>query len=413
MKILHITQGYFPTIGGVEWLIQRVSEELVQQFDDEVTVFTTNCYNGEGFFNPKVPRLATGWEQINGVKVRRFPVASRISQLVRWPQAVAYRWKLPFNERLRALASGPVIPELEEAIRQFPSDIIVAASFPLLHMFSSLRAAQQTQRGCVLVGGLHPIDDWGFNRTMIYKAIRGADRYIAFTGYESQYVIERGAKPENVATIGLGVDPPLFEQVSTQEAKRRLGLEGKTVVGFIGQLGGHKGIDTLVRAMPQIWEYAPETYFLIAGARTLFAEQMEKMLAELPERDRQKVKLHYNFAEEEKPWLFGALDVFAYPSGYESFGIAFLEAWILGKPVIGCRRGAVPWVINPGRDGLLVDYQNENMLAEAVITLIKNPGWAQVLGQTGKEKVLANYTWPEVARRFRQNYSDAIQKTIG
>jgi hypothetical protein len=45
--------------------------------------------------------------------------------------------------------------------------------------------------------------------------------------------------------------------------------------------------------------------------------------------------------------------------------------------------------------------------------LIKNPGWAQILGQTGKEKVLANYTWPEVARRFRQNYSDAIQKTIG
>ncbi len=81
MKILHVTQGYFPAIGGTEWLIQRLSEELVRQFGDEVTVFTTNCFNGEAFFSPQLPRLSTGWEEINGVKVRRFPVYSRISQL--------------------------------------------------------------------------------------------------------------------------------------------------------------------------------------------------------------------------------------------------------------------------------------------------------------------------------------------
>ena len=49
MKILHLVQGYFPAVGGTEWLMQQISEELVRQFGDEVTVFTTNCLSGEGF----------------------------------------------------------------------------------------------------------------------------------------------------------------------------------------------------------------------------------------------------------------------------------------------------------------------------------------------------------------------------
>lgn len=42
--------------GSTELLIRRVSEELVRQFNDEVTVFTTDCYDGEGFFTPDAPR---------------------------------------------------------------------------------------------------------------------------------------------------------------------------------------------------------------------------------------------------------------------------------------------------------------------------------------------------------------------
>ena len=405
MQILTVTQGYFPTIGGVEWLVQRVSEELVRQFDDQVTVYTTNCYNGEGFFNPKVPRLPAGWETLNGVNIRRFPVRSRISQWMRLPQAIAYRLHLPYNEYLRAIASGPIVPGLGAAIRKTPADVVMAASFPLLHMHTALRAAHATGRPCVLVGGLHPVDDWGFNRKHIYAAIRQADYYIALTDFEADYVIQRGADPQRVATIGLGVDPERSDGVTTQEAKRRVGLEGKTVVGFIGQLGGHKGLDTLLRAMPAIWEVEPDTHFLIAGARTLFAAQMEQMIADFPAEHREKIVVRYNFPEAEKPWLSGAVDVFAYPSGFESFGIAFLEAWMMEKPVIGCLSGAVPWVVDAGRDGLLTHYQNEAMLAGAILLLVQNPGWARTLGRRGKQKVLARYTWPEVARRFREVYN--------
>jgi glycosyltransferase involved in cell wall biosynthesis len=409
MKILHVTQGYHPAIGGTEWLVQRVSEELVAQFGDEVTVFTTNCYNGEAFFTPSLPRLPTGWEEINGVQIRRFPVNSRASRLLRFPQAVAYNLGLPGNQYLRALAGGPIIPGLEQAIRDHPADLIAASSFPLLHMFSALRAARATGRPCVFYGGLHPQDSWGFERSMIYRAIQEASHYIAYTDFEAGYVVERGASPHKVTTVGVGVDLEPFEQTSKTQAKASLGLEGKPVIGFIGQIGAFKGVDTVLKAMSGVWRVHPDAHLLIAGARTLFNAELERMIARLPEAEQQKIVLRYNFTQDEKACLFAAVDVFAYPSGFESFGIAFLEAWACREPVIGCRRGAIPWVIQAGRDGLLVEFQNEFMLADAIVLLLDNPRWARALGEAGYRKVQDRYNWPEIARRFRKVYIATLE----
>jgi glycosyltransferase involved in cell wall biosynthesis len=409
MKILHVTQGYDPAIGGTELLIQKVSEELVRQFGDEVTVFTTNCYSGDAFYTPQLPRLPAGWEQINGVRVRRFPVYSRVSRLFRPFRPSLRKNFFPGSQYFRTLYNGPIIPGLSSAIRQADFDLAAASSFPLLHMFQTLSAAHRTQRPCVLHGGLHPQDEWGFQRPMIYQAIRRADRYIANTSYEARYVIERGASPDKVRVVGVGVDLEAFEGVNPQEARQRLGLGEAPVVGFIGQIAGHKGVDTLVRAMPIVWQVQPQARLLIAGAHTLFSESLENTIHQLPAEDQAKIVLRYNFTNEEKPWLYAALDVFAYPSGFESFGIAYLEAWAVRKAVIGTWRGAIPSVISAGRDGLLVDFQNEALLAEAILLLLRNPRLACSLGEAGYAKVKARYTWPEVARRFRGTYQEAFK----
>ncbi len=307
MKILHVVQGYFPGIGGTELAIQHISEEMVQQFGDEVTVFTTNCYSGEAFNKPELPRMPTGWEEINGVKIRRFSVSSRTSRLFRLPQFNLGRYHLPGNQYWRTYYQGPIVPGLAKAIQEADFDLLTASSFPLLHMYQSLEAAHSTGRPCLLIGGLHPQDEWGFQRPMIYKAIQEADGYIAYTPYEAEYVIQRGAKPENVHISGLGVDLQAFEPKETQEAKNRLGVPSAApLVGFIGQLGWHKGVDTLLRAMPMVWDVLPNAYLLIAGARATFAGVIDHFIEQLPANQRQQVIIRYNFSDEEKSWLFSA-----------------------------------------------------------------------------------------------------------
>lgn len=411
MKILHVTQGYAPAIGGTEWLMQRISEELVRQYGDQVTVFTTNCYNGEGFFSPHHKVMPIGWEELNGVKIRRFPVRSRLGWFYRKLQWLPYHLDLPGNQHLRALASGPLINGLETAIQTYPADVIAASSFPLLHMFTAQKAAQTSGRPNVLHGGLHPADRWGFNRPMIYSAIRKATAYIANTGYEARYVIQQDADPERVHTVGVGVDLEVFQDVSQAEARKRLGLGDGPLIGFIGQLGAAKGVDTLLRSMRIVWEIFPEVHVLIAGGRTLFADQLEAIISQFPEEKRTQIHMHYNFTNAEKPWLFNAVDIFAYPSGFESFGIAFLEAWASKKPVIGCRTGAIPWVVSAGRDGLLVRYKMPEPLAEAIVMLLQNSRYARALGENGYRKVVERYTWPTVARRFREIYEKTISNT--
>jgi glycosyltransferase involved in cell wall biosynthesis len=409
MKVLHVTQGYAPAIGGTELLIQRVSEELVRQFGDEVTVFTTDCYNGEAFFTPGAPRLAAGWEDRNGVRVRRFPVMAGVSRLARHVQRPLFDYNVPFNQYVRALAGGPVVKGLTRAIREAPTDVIAASSFPLLHMFSALRAAEQSHRPCVLHGGLHPEDIWGFRRSMIFRAIRRAD-YIANTRFEADYVIETGASPDRVTAIGVGVDVEQFGRLPPADAKKRLGLDEGRVVGFIGQLAAPKGVGTLVRAMPRVWQAEPRAQLLIAGGRTGYLPQIEQQIAALPLEQRNRVKMIVDFESDLKGTLFDAIDVLAYPSGFESFGIAFLEAWAAGKPVIGCRRGAQMSVIADGTDGLLVNFDDPPMLALAIVYLLANPALRASYGGAGRRKVLDRYTWSHIAREFRAAYERAIAR---
>jgi glycosyltransferase involved in cell wall biosynthesis len=402
MRILHVTQGYWPAIGGTELVMQRVSEELVAQFGDEVTVFTTNCYNGEGFFMPAAPRMPAGTETRDGVTIKRFEVMAQVSRVARRAQQLPWKYRLPFNQYLRALAGGPVIPGLTAAVRNAPADVIAASSFPLMHMFTAERAARQSGRPAVLCGGLHPDDEWGFERAMIYDAIRRV-HYIAYTQFEADYVIRRGARPDRVHVVGAGVDPAQFT-AAPAEARRRLGLDDGPVVGFIGQIGGHKGVDTLLYAMPEVWDTHPDAWLLIAGAKSGFYPEVERIVSTLPEARRARVKLVPGFAQEDKGALFAAVDVFAYPSGYESFGIAFVEAWTAGKPVVGCRRGAIPTVVADGVDGLLVEFGDPRGLAAAILRLLGDDAMRRELGDAGRRKVLARYTWPEIARRFRDVY---------
>ncbi|HZR83352.1 MAG TPA: glycosyltransferase family 4 protein [Candidatus Binatia bacterium] len=408
LRILHVVQGYAPAIGGTERVVQRLSEELVRQFGDDVTVFTTDSYSAEAFPRPSLPRMAPGWESRNGVRVRRFPVWRKPGALLNVVQGVAFRWNLPFNEHLRTWYGGPLIPLLAGAIRRFPADVVASSSFPLMHMYDALRGAHRAGRPCVFIGGLHPEDRWGFDRARIHRAIQKCDRYIAYTGYEAERVIARGASPERIETIALGVDPEPFLSVDAGEAKRALGLGTSRVVGFVGQLGVHKGVDTILEAMPAVWQRCPDVQLVIAGARTVFAAYVETRIAALPAELRQRVRLVEDFPEPQKPLLFGALDAFALPSAFESFGITYLEAWAAGKPVIGCRTGAVSCVVEHDRDGLLVPVRDPHGLAEALLRILENPGLGRAMGAAGRRKVLRDHTWPAVAARFRNAYLRAI-----
>ena len=91
-----------------------------------------------------------------------------------------------------------------------------------------------------------------------------------------------------------------------------------------------------------------------------------------------------------------------YPSRAESFGLVFLEAWAFGLPVIGCRVGAIPDVVEHGVSGLLISPDDSEGLAACVSRLIDDPAEAKRLGAEGRRRVLAQHTWSAVEQRARR-----------
>ncbi|MCP4362181.1 MAG: glycosyltransferase family 4 protein [Chloroflexi bacterium] len=411
MNILHIVQGYTPAIGGTERLIQKVSEKLVENHGDEVTVFTTNAYNCELFWRSDQPELPVGSETINGVTVRRFPVFNKFNELRRLIAGTSYKLGLPGNDWARAYYNGPIIPGIVREIASTQADVISGSSFPLLHMNYMVQAGKKVPTPVILHGGIHTADDFGFNRPMIYKAIKQADAYIANTTFERDYLVnEKGIAPGKITVIGVGVDIELFTSANPNRIRDENGWGDAPVVAFIGQQVPHKGIDLLIQAMPYVWQTFPGVCVLIAGGTTTYSATINQWYDALPSDKKSQVAIINDFPEAEKPDLFTACDMLVFPSGHESFGITFLEAWAAKKPVIGSRIGAIPTVIQENVDGLLIEHHSVDDLVQAIRSLIEKPEWAVQLGETGYEKTAQNYTWNIVAAKFRVVYETQINK---
>lgn len=408
MKILHVVHGYHPSIGGSQWLVQNLSERFVQQFGDQVTVFTTTALNMELFWDRRETALPAGVETINGVQVRRFPVYNRFGTLRMLLAHGAHRLHLPLNDWLRTIYNGPIVFGLRRAIAESGADVVFATAFPHLHMYDALHGARRAGIPLVFSGGIHAPDRWGYDRPMIYRAIRQADAYIAYTSFERDYLIGRGIAPIKIAVVGVGVDAAAFAQADGPSVRQQYGWGDDPLIALVAKQSPRKRFDLLVEAMANVWQTHPNARLLLAGARTSYSEQIRVAIARLPPPQQAQVTLLDDFPEALKPDLLAASDIFVLPSGQESFGIAFLEAWASGTPVIGCRSGAISSVIDEGRDGLLVPYGDAGALAGAIVELLDDPSRRTEMGRAGRHKVLANYTWEIIANRVRAVYERAI-----
>lgn len=409
MKLLHIVHGYYPSIGGSQWLVQNLSEQLVTCYQDEVTVFTTVAYNTDYFWRTDEPALPTGVEIINGVVVRRFPVFNRLNILRQIMAVGTYRLHLPYNDWLRTFYNGPIIPGLRQAIAASDAEVMLATAFPLRHMYDALAGARRAHIPLVFLGAIHTTDVWGFDRPMIYRAIQQADAYIALTDFEKEFLITKGIEAQKILVAGGGVDPKPFLEATGDTARQRYGWGQDPVVGILAKQTPRKRFDVLIQAMPEVWAAYPQTRLLLAGAETPYTRKIQALIQELPVEQQARVTSISDVPETTKPGLLAACDIFALPSGEESLGIAFIEAWACGKPVIGSRIGAIPGVISDGRDGLLVDHGNPHALAQAILRLLAAPELRHQLGKAGREKVLEQYTWEAFAAQVRAIYTKLVR----
>jgi glycosyltransferase involved in cell wall biosynthesis len=231
------------------------------------------------------------------------------------------------------------------------------------------------------------------------RLYRLADGLIALTNAERQMLGALGVNMDKVFVTGMG---PIVAQAA--DGERFLVQTGLTnpFVLFLGQHYSYKGFHELLRAAPRVWKRVPEAQFVFIGPAVGHSERLFK------EADDRRIRRLGTLDLQLKSDALAACDVLCVPSLQESFGGVYTEAWVFGKPVIGCDIPAVSEVIENGVNGFLVD-QRPDQIADRICELLLSPGVARRMGEAGRKKVQSQFTWEKIAARTEAAYSSVLQ----
>lgn len=247
-----------------------------------------------------------------------------------------------------------------------------------------------------------------WRKKILLKKILSFSKEIVANSYFTRHEINLlGIKKEKIHVIYPcpNLIPSHIGQEEINEFLRNHELVGKKIILTLGRLVERKGHDQIIKAMPQILKKIPEAFYLIAGSGP-YKNELEKIISK--NNLGRSVKFIDNPNPEIVPILYQACDLMAMPSralkngDVEGFGIVYLEANAFGKPVLGGKSGGIPEAIINERTGLIVNPNDSLEIAQAIISLLINPAYAQKIGLQGMDRVHEEFNWSNQAKKLTE-----------
>lgn len=382
MRVVLACIRYPPAPGGAETHVAALAEGLVAR-GHEVVVHTTDLYKEVPF------ERRTMSDRVNGVRVVRHRGLTP-------GKAIHYVFAPSMVRALRAEARG--------------ADVVHAHSYGYFPTMAAAAAARAARVPFVFTPHFHP--PWsmegGVARRWLRKVydptwgryvVRRADAIIGVSSAEMGVMRDfLPVPPERVHVIPNGFHPARFETPPPRETFRvRLGLDAQTpVVLFAGRLASNKGLHHLVAAFARVHARHPRAHLVLAGEDQGWRERLEGEAARLGFSDRLRFTGH--LSEEDYAAALATADVFALPSEWEAFGIVLVEAMACRVPVVATRVGGAADVVTP-ETGRLVPYGDVGALADAIDALLADPDAARRMGEAGRRRAFAEYSWDAVVDR--------------
>jgi glycogen(starch) synthase len=411
MRVLHVIAAYEPRMGGAVHLFRHLARELVAT-GDEVEVWTSDAAESEYFWDASRAHVQAGVTEEDSVTIRRmrvahFPKHWKVARLL--GLVLPWRWKAFFDP------PSPFIPELFSRARlaATSADVVHGGAFPLDSMlWATYLACRRAGTPWFVTPLIHfgrgeqdrPEVERFFLRRHQVEMLRGATGVFALSESERAGYEELGVEPGRIHVLRPGVDPAELDGGDGVAFRQRHGIDGPMVLHVANHTEA-KGTLTLIEAARMLWEEGSPLHLVLIGPS--MPDYREAMATIGPPGPR----FHdLGFVdEEEKRDAYAACDVFALPSRADTLGLVFLEAWYCGKPVIGARAGGIPDLIRENEDGLLVEFGQPEELAAAIGRLLSEADSRRRLGEAGRERVIKDFTWEQMAAQVREAYAAACE----
>jgi glycosyltransferase involved in cell wall biosynthesis len=235
-----------------------------------------------------------------------------------------------------------------------------------------------------------------------------ADRIVATSCDEVFELLRMGVDRNRVCVVPCGVDLERFRPDGPAEP--RTGGSRRIVAAC--RLVERKGIADAVRALARI----PDAELHVAGGpdvRALGADpeaaRLRALAAELGVAER--LVLRGRVGREGMPRLLRSADLVVCPPWYEPFGIVPVEAMACGVPVVATAVGGQIDSVVHGLTGLHVPPHDPTALADAIATLLEDPGRRAEYGRAGRRRARRRFGWARVAAATLATYEQLAQAT--
>lgn len=193
----------------------------------------------------------------------------------------------------------------------------------------------------------------------------------------------------NIHVIFPGADIESFSSVV------RLRSSGRKRILNVARFEHKKSQDILLEAFRRLLEQRLDCQLTMIGAEGPTLEQVRRAATVFGER----VRVLVGIPHELIPQYMADCDLFVLPSRAEGFGIVLIEAGAVGLPVVATNIPGINEFIKPGVNGLLVEPDNPDALADAIAKLLEDDELANSLASRLQTEA-AGFTWQHVASQF-------------
>lgn len=405
MRILHLVHRSWPYHGGAErYVLEHALAGAVRGHTSEIC--TTDAWDMSWLVSRTGMHIERSKDVYRGITIRRFPVRHPPLQGI---LRGILRRLLPCG-RDRFFYPNPFVPSLNRWLsRDRGFDLVHANAMPFA-LYQGWRYSRRHGTGLVCVP--HANVGEKFRRVEALHYFQGCQRRIlgessfvvAQSGFERDLYVEMGVEAERLHISGSGIDPKEFASADGEAARRRLGVSGTILLSLTGHCRD-RGLEQMLEALAELAGRGLEATLVLAGPVMPDAQRLlDRKVRGNPALEGSVVVTGY-IRKEERVDLIRAADAVLLPSRLDCFGIVVLEAWMLGRPVIGCWSGGMPDIIRDGENGFLVPFGDTATLVHRIDLLLRNPALGRSMGEAGHRLVMKEWTWDRVTDRFYRRLS--------
>ena len=112
-------------------------------------------------------------------------------------------------------------------------------------------------------------------------------------------------------------------------------------------------------------------------------------------------------ANEEMPKIYDSADIYLNSSLVDNMPLSIIEAFAAGIPVVSSNAGGIPYLIEDGKTGMLVELNDAREMADKTIFLLQNQQVADNIILSARKEVL-KYTWENTRRKWTEFYKSLV-----